>query len=55
MKRSLNKPNIQFIVDAQGKKQKIIMNVADFEKLIEKLEDLHDIATAEQTKKRDKQ
>ena len=44
----------QFVIDAHGKKRQVILSVQDFEKLLEKIEDLQDVAMAETTKKKSK-
>ena len=54
MKFSIPKIKAQFVIDSHGKKRQIIMSVQDFEKLLGKMEDLHDVAAAEATKRKSK-
>lgn len=42
--------NPQFVVDGQGKRVKVILDVAEFEKLLEELEDLEDVRAYDRAK-----
>jgi len=47
------KPNIKIIFDEKGKKTGVLIRIKDFKKLMEKLEDLEDLALAyERTSKK---
>jgi uncharacterized protein YpuA (DUF1002 family) len=45
-------PNaVEYVTDIKGKKKKVVLNVNDFEKIQEEIEDLEDALTLEKAKR----
>jgi uncharacterized protein YpuA (DUF1002 family) len=45
-------PNaVEYVTDIKGKKKKVVLNINDFEKIQEEIEDLEDALTLEKAKR----